>query len=181
MARNNQNIKGVDELIAKLQAAKHYLRTDVFDVIGVEAVNQFKRNFDQEGFEDRSVNKWASRKSKRPGSTNGQKILTKSGDLAESITYEKKPPAVIIQTDKPYAELHNEGGEITVTDKMRKFFWAKHKEYKDGGDMELADQYKAFALSKKIVIPKRQFMGQSETLNNNIVEKIMRDLNRILN
>ena len=28
----------------------------------------------------------------------------------------------------PYAAIHNEGGKITVTGKMKKFFWAKFKE-----------------------------------------------------
>lgn len=179
MAKDNQNIHGVDDMIAKLQAAKRYLQRDVYDVIGVEAVNHFKNNFQEEGFVDNSTNKWASRKSKRAGSTNGQKIMSKSQELADSITYEKKIPEVVIRTDKLYAEIHNEGGEITVTDKMRKFFWAKHKEYKDAGQVDLADQYKAFALAKKIVIPQRQFIGPSQTLNNNIVAKIKRDLERI--
>lgn len=166
-------------MIRKLQEAKRYLQTDVFDVVGVEAVNHFKRNFQEEGFVDSSTKKWVSRKSKRAGSTNSQKVMSKSQELADSITYEKKIPEVIISTDKPYAEIHNEGGVIIVTDKMRKFFWAKHKEYKDAGETELADQYKAFALAKKIVIPQRQYIGPSQTLNNNIVAKIKRDLERI--
>ncbi|HMP94923.1 MAG TPA: hypothetical protein PKD90_18735 [Phnomibacter sp.] len=34
--------------------------------------------------------------------------------------------AVKVHTTLPYAALHNEGRQITVTAKMRRFFWAMH-------------------------------------------------------
>lgn len=176
---DNQYVHGADELQRKLNEAKDYLQNDVKDVIGIEAVKHFKRNFEEEGFVDKSVSKWASRKTKRSGGTNGQKVLNKSGELSESIDYRVDGEGVVISTDKPYAEIHNEGGEITVTPQMRKYFWAMHKEAKDGGDDDMADQYKGMALAKKIVIPKRQFIGESEVLNNNIIDKIVRDLTKI--
>lgn len=166
-------------MLAQLAQAKDYLQNDVYDVVGVEAVKHFKGNFEEEGFVDRTTQKWASRKTKRQGSTNGQKVLSKSGELAESIDYEAQKPAVIIKTDKPYAEIHNKGGEIEVTAKMRKYFWAMHKEAKVMGDAEMADQWKGLALAKKIVMPKREFMGESDVLNEKIAAKIIRDLNNI--
>lgn len=176
---DNQYVKGADDLQRKINAAKLYLQGDVKDVIGIESVKHFKRNFEQEGFVDNNVSKWAARKTKRSGSTNSQKVLSKTGELAESIDYKVAGDVVVIYTDKPYAELHNNGGELTVTPQMKKYFWAMHKQAKDAGDLELADQYKAMALAVKIVMPKRQFIGESQTLNNNIIDKITRDLTKI--
>jgi len=174
---DNANIHGLDDMLSKLRAVKDYLQNDVVDVVGTEAVNQFKRNFETESLGGSS--KWASRKTLREGGTNGQKILSKSGELSESIEYKKSGRTAIITTDKPYAELHNEGGTIAVTPKMKRFFWAKHKEFKDAGNLELASQYKGLALAKTLTFPQRQFIGESPELIDAIEKKVLKDLTRI--
>lgn len=181
MSLDNQNIHGADEMVRRLSEAKLYLADDVKTVVGVEAVNHFKGSFQNEGFTDSNLQKWASRKSKRAGGTNSQKILTKSGELGDSIDYRVEGDTVIIYTDKVYAQIHNEGGEITVTPQMKKMFWAKMFEAKNAGDTGTAEQYKFMALAKTIKIPKREFMGDSKQLVDNITSKIVRDLNNILN
>jgi phage gpG-like protein len=178
MAQNNNNVHGVDELLKKLEAAKLYLKEDVQEVIGTEAVNHFKENFVKQGFDN---DKWAARKTKVKLQKN---ILTGQGSgdhLSDSIDYRIEGNTIIIYTDKPYGKIHNEGGQITVTPKMKRFFWAKSIEAKQGGDLDLAEQYKWMALSKTINIVKREFMGESPVLNNKIIDKITRDLKKILN
>jgi phage gpG-like protein len=174
---DNENIKGVDEMKRKLAAAQLYIQQDVPVIIGIEAVKHFKNNFMEEGFDGK---KWASRKSKRMGSTNGQKVLSMTGELAESIDYKIDGNTVTIYSDKPYAKIHNEGGKIQVTDKMKKFFWAKNKEAKDAGATDVADMYKAMALSSEITIQQRMFIGDSQLLITKITQKVTKDLNRIL-
>ena len=177
MALNNENIHGADELLKRLNEAKAYLNSDVQEVIGVEAVNHFKNNFAEEGFDG---NKWASRKTKVKLQ---KKVLTGQGSgdhLGDSIDYRVEGKTTIIYTDKAYGEIHNEGGEITVTPKMRKYFWAKSIEAKELGDTDAQEQYKWMALSKTIKIEKREYMGPSNQLNENIIAKITRDLTRIL-
>lgn len=178
MALDNQNVHGADELIRKLNAAKQYIAQDVPEVIGTEAVKHFKSNFVNEGFDGK---KWAPRKTKV---RLNKKVLTGQGSgdhLSDSIDYKVKGNTITIYTDKVYGEIHNEGGTITVTPKMKRFFWAKSMEAKEGGDLDLAEQYKWMALSKKITIVQREFMGESSQLNDKIVNKITRDLTRILN
>ena len=34
--------------------------------------------------------------------------------------------SITFSSDLPYAALHNEGGDIRVTPRMRRFFWAKY-------------------------------------------------------
>jgi phage gpG-like protein len=181
MALDNQHIHGADALLAKLKAAMQYIQNDVPKVIGIEAVKHFKENFVNEGFDG---NKWQNRKAKQQLQ---RTILTGQGSgdhLADSIDYRIEGSTIVIYTDKPYGQIHNEGGTITqqVTPKQRAFFWAKHKEAKEGGDTETAGQYKAMALCKQltITVPKREFMGNSPQLNNKITNKITRDLTRLL-
>jgi phage gpG-like protein len=177
---DNNNVQGVDEIIKRLQAVKEYLKADVFTAIGTEAVSHFKDGFVNEGFTDKSLEKWAPRNSKRFGSTNGQKVLSKTGDLADSLEFEKRGNTVVILTDKPYAQIHNEGGQMSVTPKMQAYFWAMFYKAKENKDEEMMDQYKAMALASFIKIEKRQFIGDSAVLNNRITDKILRDLKRML-
>lgn len=178
---DNEYVHGADEMARKLQELQQYIDNDLPIRIGTEAVNHFKEGFQNEGFTDKSLQKWASRKIKRAGGTNSQKILSKSGELADSIEFRVEGQKIIISTDKKYAEIHNEGGVIAVTPQMRKYFWAQHYMAKEGGDADLADSWKALALAKEIKMPKRQIIGESEALNERIAIKIEGDLNRILN
>ncbi len=177
---SNSN-SGAQEMMNKLERLMQYIERDVPTVLGVEAVNHFKESFQNEGFTDSSLQKWASRKTKRSGGTNGQKILSQSGELADSIDYEVQGNNVTIFTDKPYAKIHNEGGVITVTDKMKKYFWAMHKQAKDAKDEDGMNQWKAMALSKTITVAQRQYMGQSQAMMENMVQKVTRDMTNILN
>lgn len=180
MSLNNQNITGADEMMAKLKQAQQYILHDVPEVIGTEAVKHFKQSFENEGFTDSNLKKWDTRKTKRSGSTNSQKTLVKSGELENSIDYRVQGTTTIIYSDKLYAEIHNEGGVITVTPKMKKFFWAMCRQAKEAGDIDQANQYKYMALAKTITIVQRQFIGNSVVMNEKIVAKINLDLTRLL-
>ena len=125
MGLNNQNIIGADELIAKIKAAHQYIEKSVPKLIGGLAVEYFKASFENEGFTDTTTIKWASRKSK---TRLNKKILIGQGSgdhLADSIAYKITGNTIVIYTDKPYAQIHNDGGKITVTPKMRGFFGQK--------------------------------------------------------
>ncbi|WP_346237752.1 phage virion morphogenesis protein [Niabella insulamsoli] len=175
---SSQNIKGAAEMEAALLKAIDYIKNDVPIVIGQLAVDHFKEAFRKGGLAN---TKWESRKTPRAGSTNAQGVLVLSGDLMESIDYRIQGSTIIIYSDLLYAEIHNEGGEITVSVKMKKFFWAKHYEMKDAGNLDLAELYKRCALAKKIVIPKRQFIGPDPELDQQVVDKITKDLDNIFN
>lgn len=177
---NNEHVKGAEELIRKLQAIQHYVDNDVPVVIGVEAINHFKESFVNEGFTNQSLDKWAPRKTNRTSSTNSQPILTKSGELADSIDYRVEGSLLVIYSDKKYAQIHNEGGVIVVTNNMRSYFWSQYYLAKEAGDTTLMEQFKSMALAKEIKIEQRQFIGESEVLNKRIADKILRDLTNIL-
>ena len=152
--------------------------------IQVELGDEFDQNFERQGF---FSEKWARRKSPtRPGGL----ILVDSGALRQSIRSEIRDSSIVFLTDHPAAAIHNEGGEIKVTRKMKGYFFAKLKEiesgysYKKNGEKRdnrrnrtLSDKenfYRAMALKKvgsTITIPERRFIGNSKT-----TDKIIREI-----
>lgn len=152
--------------------------------IAVELSDEFDQNFQRQAFFSEA---WQRRKSPtRPGGA----TLVDTGRLRQSVGSKSTADTITFFTTLPYAAIHNEGGEIKVTAKMKRFFW--HKYYasrgafgrkKDGGKrndkrtVQLsteAEFWKCLALmkvGKAITIPKRQFLGASPE-----VEKAVREI-----
>ena len=162
--------------------------------IQVELGDEFDQNFERQGF---FSEKWTRRKSPtRPGGL----ILVDSGALRQSIRSEIRDSSIVFLTDHPAAAIHNEGGEIVVTAKMKRFFWYKYYSAtgsfgrkKDGSmrndkrNRQLgteADFWKAMALMKvgaTIKIPKRQFLGTSPEVEAAVREIIEENLTDYIN
>lgn len=167
--------------------------------ISVELKDEFSQNFDRQAFFTQA---WERRKGPlRPGGA----TLVASGDLKRSIRSEIRDNSVVFLSDHPAAAAHNEGCEIVVTARMKKFFRAKFYEAQggfergktarkhpltDGGfyqwtsKMALtpeAEFWRAMALKRvgsKIRIPKRQFIGTSpevEAAVRRIIEENLTD------
>ena len=89
--------------------------------IKVEAADEFDQNFNRQAFFNE---KWARRKYNDDESRG---LLVQSGTLRRSIVAKVTDRAsVLFQTTVPYAKIHNEGGTITVTSRMKKYFWWKY-------------------------------------------------------
>lgn len=122
---------------------------DILSDIAVELEDEFKRNFERKAFFDK---KW------KP-SPHG---LIDSGDLRESITGTAHSDCVEISSDAPYAAIHNEGGRIQVTARMKA--WHKYKE-----------THKSY-----IEIPQRQFIGDHPAVDRAVEEIITENVDRYL-
>lgn len=144
-------------------------------IIGQIAVNFSKDNFRRQGFLDGGrIQKW-----KKRGGDNGKKgrnILTgETSRLKRSISVIRaSSKEIVIGTpDVVYGQIHNEGGQIKVTDKQRAFFWAK---FKQTGNV----LYKNLATTKDVIrIPRRKFMGNSTDLQRLMIRKINLELLKI--
>lgn len=152
--------------------------------IQVEMSDEFDRNFERQAFFSEA---WQRRKSPtRPGGS----ILIDTGLLRQSISSRTTENSITFYTTLPYAAIHNDGGEIVVTKKMKRYFWAKYYEAsgsfgrkKNGekrGDKRTvqltaeAEFWKFMALKKAgttIKIPRRRFLGASPE-----VEQAVRDI-----
>ena len=162
---------------------KQVIRNILSD-IRVDLKEEFDLNFERQAFFNEA---WQRRRSPtRPGGA----ILIGKGNLRRSIRSKTTGESITFYTDSPYAEIHNEGGEITVTDKMKRFFWAKYystvgsfgrkkngERRNDKRNMQLSNEaefWKHMALmkvGKTIKIPRRQFLGYSPE-----IEKLVREI-----
>lgn len=155
----------------------------------VEMGDEFDRNFERQAFFSDS---WERRKSPmRPGGA----TLVDTGQLRRSIKSRVSENGIVFYSDLPYASIHNEGGDITVTAKMKRFFWAKYYQStgsfgrKKNGEMRQdkrtkqlageADFWKLMALMRvgsTIKIPKRQFLGVSPEVEQEVRSIMERNL-----
>lgn len=162
--------------------------------IRVELSDEFDRNFERQGFFSEA---WQRRKSPtRPGGS----ILIDTGGLRKSIRSKSTDSSITFYSDEPHAEIHNEGGEITVTAKMKRFFWAKYysstgssgrkkngERRNDKRTIQLsteAEFWKHLALMKvgsTIKIPRRQFLGHSPEVEQSVREIIEENLTKYFN
>lgn len=103
------------------QKVKQFIRLTIKD-ISIELKEEFDRNFEREAFFNE---RWARRKY-NDDETRG--LLTRIGDLRRSIRegVTTTDHSVIFGSDLQYASIHNEGGIITVTARMKKYFWYRY-------------------------------------------------------
>lgn len=162
--------------------------------IRVELGDEFDKNFERQAFFSEA---WQRRKSPL---RQGGPILIETGRLRRSIRSVTTDRSIRFFTDLPYAEIHNDGGEIVVTERMRRYFWHKYYEAtgsfgrkKDGSlrndkkNRRLTTEsefWKAMALKKKgskIVIPKRQFLGKAPEVEKAVKEIVEENLSEYFN
>ena len=86
--------------------------------IAVELKDEFDQNFERQAFFSQA---WQRKKY----TTKNNHILLDTGTLRRSIRTKTTDNSVTFYTDLPYAAIHNEGGEIIVTPRMKRFFRAK--------------------------------------------------------
>lgn len=100
----------------------------VLDDIRVEYKDEFDRNFTRQAFFNEA---WQRRRGPlRPGGA----ILIDSGALRRSFNVTTTANAIEFSYTKEYAAIHNEGGTIKVTARMKAFF--RHKFYEAQGGFQ---------------------------------------------
>lgn len=179
-------------------------------IAGRMAKDHFQENFRQGGFVNGGLNPWPQAKRLSSGGTDAASnygtLLSSRNHLFSSIKYIPSDYRVKVSNELVYAPIHNWGGtvSVTVTDRMRRFAWAKfykasgHRRKANTGqkkgtkrhgkqtkDNPQASFWKGLALTKKkklnIHIPQRQFLGESKELTDKINERIEKEIRTILN
>lgn len=153
---------------------EQFLRQILTDV-KVKLGEEFDRNFERKAFFNE---KW---KNTRLINSRGS-MMIRTGNLRRSIQSKINGDSITFSSSLPYADIHNNGGEITVTEKMKRYFWAMY--IKAGKTSVEAQQYKVLALKKvgsKIKIEKRQFIGHHSEVDKMIKEIINNNLKEISN
>lgn len=137
--------------------------------IKIELDDEFDRNFERKAFFNIA---WEPAKRNTIGS-----LLMRTGALRKSAFPSQLNGNTITWTSSlPYADIQNSGGKITVTQKMRGFFWYQFQMATGGNNKNLNPEalfWKAMALKKVgsvIVIEKRQFIGEHPQVHTAIKE-----------
>ena len=95
---------------------------NILNDVRVELSDEFDRNFERQAFFNEA---WQRRSSPiRPGGS----ILIDTGKLRQSISSRTTDSSITFCSTLPYAAIHNDGGEIKVTARMKRFFWHKYHE-----------------------------------------------------
>jgi phage gpG-like protein len=163
-----------------------FLKT-ILKAVQVELTDEFDSNFERKAFFNESWN--------QPNLVNNRgSMMARTNGLRRSLRSRVSGNSITFSSSLPYASLHNEGGEVVVTQKMKSFFWAMF--YKSYGAISFsikkkamanternkrlsteAAQWKALALQKvgaKMKIEKRQFIGDHPKVRLGI-EKIVNE------
>ena len=172
-----------EQFLQELQRNERQLRQAFERTIPLKvsvAMEEFaKENFRQGGFVDNGLTPW--KRTMRQSFGTGEDalrtpLLSRERNLMNSVQHRYTPYKATVFNNLEYADIHNQGGRIQVTERMRKFFWAKFYETK-------SEMYKILALKpvgSYINIPKRQFIGSSATLNATIEGIIEAEVTKIL-
>jgi len=147
------------DLNAMLQKAKDFITRSLPEIIKVENLNHIEESFDNQGFTDKSLSKWAPRLTPKGKKAQAQSVgrnilvghssLTKGTHLKDSFMGTATGKQVVISTDKEYAQVHNEGGR--------------------------AGRGKGFNMTP------RPFLGTSEQLDKKIEAKIDKEMEKVFN
>lgn len=144
------------------------------DALATTAQNFFKDSFRRQGWRDKSLKKWASRKK----ADSGRAILVRRGHLRNSIRkILARWERIEVGTTLPYALVHNEGFSGTVSVKQhtrRRLAQVREKYTTKAGKSRTrmvkqeTGRHTVKAHSRKVNIPQRQYIGDSEALNQKI-------------
>ncbi len=150
---------------------KNFIK-NILEDIKTDLAQEFDHNFERKAFFDKGWDKKTKIHNHR-GS-----LMQRSNKLRRSINAKSDNKNIYFTSNMPYAEIHNKGGKIKVTPKMKRFFWAKFREatkaqkymgkkrksysIKKRSESLNANIWKALALKKvgdTITMPQRQFIG----------------------
>lgn len=161
--------------------------TNLLKDIKTDLADEFDKNFERKAFFDTP---WAQRKL-RPSDNllnvhGGQGLR---GSIKASIAGDGK---ILFTSSLPYASIHNEGGILVITAKMKKYFWAMYYQSsnaliystktkavrnnkRNAALSSDAAYWKALALKKvgdKLTIPKRQYIGNHPNVKTIVKQDI---------
>lgn len=148
------------------------------------AITEFDENFNRQGFKDEGITPWQPLKRMPRGGK--RTILIKSGRLRRSWRNKSNSLEAVVQNYAPYAQIHNEGGEISNKGGTRTLSFREFKRGKNAGRILFSKAKRANFEQEvnipayKIKMPKRQFMGYSKSLERQILSLIDHELDKLL-
>lgn len=167
----------MSDFIKKLKALSKV--NVVINKIGAEAVNFSKERFRATNWVDNTTEPWANRSPKKESNQRAKRgVLTYTGRLRRSIRkVSATSDKIIIGTDVPYAQIHNDGGRFRAKQNVRDF---NRKEHTRNGVKVRAHKVNGFSRVISVNMPRRRFLGNSAILARRIEKVAFVEFNKIL-
>lgn len=162
--------------------------------IQVDLKDEFDKNFERQGF---FSEKWERRRSPLRA---GRATLVDTGGLRRSVKSRVTADGVTFYSTHPAADIHNEGGDIKVTARMKGYFWHRYYEAVGGfgrkkngelrndkrtrrlsGDAAFWKYMALMRVGSVIRIPKRQFLGAASEVEKAVTDIIKTRLSEYFN
>ncbi|MFC0182759.1 phage virion morphogenesis protein [Pseudarcicella hirudinis] len=140
---------------------------DVPAIISETATEYFKESFVTKSFDGKA---WTPAKRNEKRGSLMVRTGALMGSIRPSLVSASKVTISAGSTKVPYAKVHNEGGEVILPPRSETFIRNRNKKgrFKKG---TVSGQ--GFTLKEsRFNMPKRQFMGHTQKLNNIIVQRI---------
>lgn len=171
-------------------------------MVGRIALAVFDENFDNGGFTDKVFIRWRPRKGDTEnrgrrlgdgGRQRGRALLIKSGAMRRTMRVASASTGTVTLTagnqDVAYAGIHNEGGTINGTVSVKAHTRQRYERDEVSGPHAKKAKYvkigtgssqvKAHTRQVNTTIPRRQFMGPSEKLMDQLSRKFFDQLNQL--
>jgi len=142
-----------------------------------DSIRHFLKSFKDEAFTNERGQR---RRWKKRVYTTGNKFrgtLTKTGLMRRSFRFKVQNNKAFVFNNAEYSGYHNEGSETIVTAKQIKYFKYRASKAIREDDAEFWWRMASKEIGSKIILPERQFMGESKTL----VNKHLKTISTILN
>lgn len=134
--------------------------------IKIELDDEFDRNFERKAF---FTTAWKPAKINSIGS-----LMIRTGALRKSLRSQIIGNCIKWESSLPYANIHNQGGKITITQKMKRFFWYRFRIATGGNSKNINSEalfWKVMALKPVgsiIILPKRQIIGDHPQVKKSV-------------
>lgn len=164
--------------------------------VGTKAVSLTKKRFSDSSFNGRAWQEPYRRKLSFKGAQASYKtLLSGTNHLRDATYFKPEPGKVYIRNQVDYAQIHNDGGSIKVTAKMKRYFWYRYAAAKGArltkkrgglrktkGNEALTREamfWRNMALKREgslIRMPRRHFFGPDANMSKEIRKIIEREL-----
>jgi phage gpG-like protein len=172
--------------LQKLELAIQRVKPQLIDAMGVEALKFIDDNFAKQGFQGETFEPWPKLKKQPKGAK--RKILVDTATLRRSPKQTNSTDHTTISTDVPYAQVHNEGGDINHASRGAILNYTRKGGKLRLGKVQTESQQRKIKEIRRATIgahitkmPKRQFMGPSPVLNRACERAIIDILKPVLN
>lgn len=156
------------------EAIDQKLRDDIPPMLAVTARNFVLDNFEKEAWQGETEKPWAKRKDTQ----NQRKLLVDTGKGKGSIKAHSQAYKAIVSVgggDFSYMKAHNFGSDEVVQENVNAFT----RKIKKGKHKGKEQNVRAFTRTVKRNLPKRQFIGKSPVLMQELKEVIIDELNKL--